>query len=104
MTLAQMTVAELNTRVVAIAMAWFGLLLGSFATVGNEVQCVANAGPRLDFIDGPVRNFRKLAMWCCCRSSRRLRNLATSEAWKATAHGLLQKVELTGTPGALKQV
>jgi leader peptidase (prepilin peptidase)/N-methyltransferase len=33
MTLAQMTVAELNTRVVAIAMAWFGLLLGSFATV-----------------------------------------------------------------------
>ena len=33
MTLAQLTVAELNTRVVAIAMAWFGLLLGSFATV-----------------------------------------------------------------------
>jgi len=32
-TLAQMTVAQLNTRVVAIAMAWFGLLLGSFATV-----------------------------------------------------------------------
>jgi leader peptidase (prepilin peptidase)/N-methyltransferase len=28
-----MTVAELNTRVVAIAMAWFGLLIGSFATV-----------------------------------------------------------------------
>jgi len=28
-----LTVAELNTRVVAIAMAWFGLLLGSFATV-----------------------------------------------------------------------
>ena len=33
MTLAQLTVAELNTRVVAIAMAWIGLLLGSFATV-----------------------------------------------------------------------
>ena len=34
----------------------------------------------------------------------RLRNLATSDAWKATAHGLLPKVELKGTPGALKQV
>jgi prepilin signal peptidase PulO-like enzyme (type II secretory pathway) len=33
MMLAQLTVAELNTRVVAIAMAWIGLLLGSFATV-----------------------------------------------------------------------
>lgn len=33
MTLAQLTVAELNTRVVAIVMAWLGLLLGSFATV-----------------------------------------------------------------------
>jgi len=33
MAVAQLTVEQLNTRVVAIVMAWFGLLLGSFATV-----------------------------------------------------------------------
>ena len=41
--------------------------VGSVATVGNEVQCVANVGPRLDFVDGPVRNFRTLlynGQWC----------------------------------------